>query len=77
MPGCGADPRLAQTYEQSWRAVSLLASTYGQAAMLRVYRDIGRDEGSGAVDRVLRRELRTSLAAFTSLWRAQLGRELG
>ena len=73
----GSDPRLAQTYEQSWRAVSLIASRYGAAALLRLYRDLGRDGRAGALDRVLHRDLRLSLAGLTQAWRQQLRRELG
>jgi len=73
----GSDPRLAQTYEQSWRAVSLIASRYGAAALLRLYRDLGRDGRAGALDRVLHRDLGLSLAGLTQAWREQLQRELG
>ncbi|MBC7680187.1 MAG: hypothetical protein H7233_14530 [Pseudorhodobacter sp.] len=73
----GSDPRLAQTYEQSWRAVSLIASRYGAAALLRLYRDLGRDGRAGALDRVLHRDLGLSLAGLTQAWRQQLQRELG
>lgn len=73
----GSDPRLAQTYEQSWRAVSLIASRYGAAALLRLYRDLGHDGRAGALDRVLHRDLALSLADLTQAWRQQLQRELG
>jgi len=73
----GSDPRLAQTYEQSWRAVSLIASRYGAAALLRLYRDLGRDGRAGALDRVLHRDLSLSPAGLTQAWREQLQRELG
>jgi hypothetical protein len=72
----GSRKDLAQTYEQSWMAVVLLARTYGQEAMLRLYRDIGSDPAAGAFDRVLRKQLRTSLAAFTGAWRSDLRRRL-
>ena len=72
----GADPRLAQTYEKSWRAVSLLASRYGQGPLLRFYRRVGQGTGPGVVDSELRAELGTSLSAFTAAWRAQLLEEL-
>lgn len=68
----GSRHDLAQTYEMSWLAVSLLARDYGQARMLQLYRDTGADPAAGALDRALRRELHTSLAAFTARWRADL-----
>ena len=73
----GSDPRLAQTYEQSWRAVSLIAYRFGPDALLRLYRDLGRDGRAGALDRVLHRDLGLSLAGLTQSWREQLQRELG
>ena len=73
----GADLRLAQAYEQSWRAVSLIAERYGQARMLQLYRDVGRDDRPGALARALRRDLHLSLTQLTAAWREQLRRELG
>lgn len=68
----GGRKDLAQTYEQSWLAVSLLARRYGRAALLRLYRDIGADVSNGAVDRAFRKDLRTTVAAFTAAWQADL-----
>jgi hypothetical protein len=68
----GARKDLAQTYEMSWLAVVLMAQRYGQAAMLRVYRDTGADTRTGALDRAMRKDLHVTLSAFTRTWRADL-----
>lgn len=72
----GSRPDLAQSYEQSWLAVGLLARTYGRPALLRLYRDTGADPQAGALGRALVRDLHTTLAAFTASWRADLRRRL-
>jgi hypothetical protein len=72
----GSRKDLAQTYEQSWMAVTLLARTYGQAAMLRLYRDVGADTVTGALDRAMRKDVHTSVAAFTAAWRSDMRRLL-
>jgi len=72
----GSRKDLAQTYEQSWLAVGLLARTYGQAAMLRLYRDTGADPSSGALGRAMAKDLHTTVPAFTAAWRADLKRRL-
>jgi hypothetical protein len=76
----GSNPALAQVYEQSWLAVSLLADVYGQEAMLRFYRAVGADpspSGAAAVEAALGSELGTTTAAFTEQWRQDLQRRLG
>lgn len=73
----GSRPDLAQSYEQSWLAVGLLARTYGRPALLRLYRDTGADPADGALGRALATDLHTTLAAFTAAWRADLRRRLG
>ncbi len=72
----GSRKDLAQTYEQSWLAVVLIARTYGQPALLRVYRDTGADPTDGSLGRALARDLHTTLFAFTGAWRADLRRQL-
>jgi hypothetical protein len=72
----GGRKDLAQTYEKSWLAVVLLARRYGQAAVLRLYRDTGADLSSGALARAMATDLHTSVGAFTALWRADLMRRL-
>jgi hypothetical protein len=72
----GSRKDLAQTYEKSWMAVVLLARAYGQATMLRLYRDTGHDAATGALERAMRRDLHTTVAAFTGAWRSDLRRRL-
>lgn len=72
----GSRKDLAQTYEQSWLAVVLIARTYGQPALLRLYRDTGADTADGSLGRAMVRDLHTSLLAFTMDWRADLRRRL-
>ena len=69
----GNDPALAQVYEQSWLAVALLARTYGEPALLRLYRTVGSGH---PLAQVLMRQLGTTEAAFTVAWRDALRREL-
>jgi hypothetical protein len=76
----GDNPDLAQAYEQSWLAVSLLVELYGEDAMLRFYRAVGASRGATpatAVERALAAELGTESAAFTAAWREMLQRRLG
>ena len=72
----GGRADLAASYEQSWLAVKLLVKTYGQAKMLKLYRDIGAATGGGAVDVAFAKDLHTSVAAFTRAWIADLRRQL-
>lgn len=73
----GSRKDLPQTYEMSWLAVVLMAKTYGRPAVLEVYRDTGADLSPGALDRAMRKDLHTTLPAFTAVWRADLKRRLG
>ena len=72
----GSRKDLAQTYEMSWMAVVLMARTYGQGAVLHVYRDTGADPSNGALDRAMRKDLHTTLGAFEKAWQADLHRRL-
>lgn len=72
----GSRKDLAQTYEQSWLAVVLIARTYGQPSLLRLYRDTGADATDGSLGRAMARDLHTTLPAFTVAWRADLRRQL-
>ena len=69
----GNDPALAQVYEQSWLAVVLLARTYGEPALLRLYRTVGSGQ---PLAQVMMMQLNTTEAAFTVAWRDALRREL-
>ncbi|HTY73169.1 MAG TPA: hypothetical protein VMI11_12205 [Actinomycetes bacterium] len=76
----GADPRVgAVAYADADVAVRLLVRTYGTAGLRRFFRDVTAEVRSGtapgvATARVMRRDLGTSLAAFTAAWRAELRR---
>ena len=63
-----ANPRLAQSYEQAWFAVRLLASRYGRAAMLRLYRSVCTGQ---RLDDALS-ALGSSRAVFVRDWRASM-----
>ena len=72
----GGRQDLAATYEQSWLAVTLIANRYGQATMLRLYRDIGASTGDSAVEVAFAKDLHTTVAAFTKSWSASLKHQL-
>jgi len=76
----GANPKLAQAYEQSWLAVRLLVEQHGEAALLRFYRQIGaaRDiDSATALETAFAAEFATTTEQFISDWRAALQRQLG
>ena len=76
----GANPRLAQAYEQAWLAVRLLAERHGDARLLAFYRAVGaaRDvDAEQAVRTALQAELGTTPDALLAEWRASLRRQLG
>ncbi|GAA0932059.1 eCIS core domain-containing protein [Nonomuraea longicatena] len=61
-------PRLAQSYQEAWLACRLIAHAYGEATLVRLYRDAQR-VGAG-------RALPVPVAELTRDWRAYLGEEL-
>ncbi len=69
----GDDPALAQVYEQSWLAVVLFVRTYGEPALVRLYRTVGSGR---PLAQVLMMQLDITEAAFTVAWRDALRREL-
>ncbi len=69
----GSDPALAQVYEQSWLAVVLLVRSYGEPALLRLYRTVGAGH---PLAQAMMMQLHTTEAAFTVAWRDALRREL-
>ena len=77
----GANPQLAQAYQQSWLAVRLLAERYGELAVLSAYRAIGTGKTGGspadAVSAELERAFGIDTAQLTEQWRADLQRQLG
>jgi len=69
----GGNADLAQVYEQAWLAVSYLASRYGRADLLRLYREVGRAGApSSALDDALASMWRTDVATVTAGWRRDL-----
>jgi hypothetical protein len=65
---------LESAYEQAWWACQLFARTYGQPALVRLYRTVGAGTG---VDAAVRQVTGASLAAFRAAWRASIAAELG
>jgi hypothetical protein len=61
-------PRLAQSYQEAWLACRLIARAYGEATLVRLYRDAQRI-GVG-------RALPVPMAELTRDWRVYLGEEL-
>ncbi|WP_395694796.1 hypothetical protein [Nocardioides sp.] len=60
---------LGATYESAWLAARLLAQDGGEAALVRLYRDVDRGRPFAAA---LRSDLGLSVAAFTRQWRGLL-----
>ena len=75
----GSNPRLSQTYEGSWLAVRTIAEQHGEAALLRLYRSLGAEDGAPGptLEQALDHELSTTTAALVGDWRAALQRQLG
>ncbi|HET7531229.1 MAG TPA: hypothetical protein VFJ98_09750 [Mycobacteriales bacterium] len=74
----GASKRLAQAYEAAWMACRLIASRYGQGALVRLYRAVGTstDNSKVAVDEAMARVLHISTTRFVREWRDFLRGEL-
>jgi len=67
----GTSPSLGASYEAAWLACRLIAATYGQPALVELYRQVDRTGStSGPFDDVLG----TSEAAFTRAWQQYLRR---
>lgn len=64
----------SSVYEQSWLAVVLMVRTYGQPAVVRLYRAVA---AGAPIERAMRLVLGTTPTALTRAWRADLVRELG
>lgn len=73
------DPtKLAEAYEGGWLACRMIAAHWGEERLGAFYRAVGAHQGrEGAVEDALRKELGTTLPAFTERWRAYLGEQLG
>lgn len=75
----GANPQLAQVYEQSWLACRLVASRAGRAGLVRLYRTVSSaaaTDPNTAAQVGLREVLGSSVGAFTSSWRGYLKAQL-
>jgi hypothetical protein len=66
-------PRQPSAYEQSWLAVSLLVRSYGERAVVRLYRAVA---SGTSLDRALPLLLHLSVAELTRAWQAELQRVL-
>lgn len=73
------DPtKLAEAYEGGWLACRMITAHWGEERLGAFYRAVGAHQGrEGAVEDALRKELGTTLPAFTERWRAYLGEQLG
>ncbi|MEU2332382.1 hypothetical protein ABZ608_02025 [Streptomyces sp. NPDC013172] len=73
------DPtKLAQAYEGGWLACRMIAAHWGEERLGAFYRAVGaHPTRTGAVEDALRKELGTTLPAFTARWRAYLTAQLG
>jgi hypothetical protein len=75
----GSSAKLSQAYEGAWMACTLLVQRYGEKALVRFYRAVGRVDGSSqsAVATVLRRMFHVTLRKFTADWRVFVRTQLG
>jgi hypothetical protein len=75
----GANARLAQAYEGGWMACRLIADRYGQRALVRFYRVVGRStsDADAAIGAAAAQVLHRSTSSFVSAWRAYLRAQLG
>jgi hypothetical protein len=74
----GAARRVPQAYEVSWLACRYIAVQYGQHALVRFYRSVGRSRlpTRAAVATAVHRVLGVTAAQFTAGWRGYVRREL-
>jgi hypothetical protein len=71
----GTNPNLAQSYEEAWLAVRLIANRAGSAGLLRFYRAVAgasAADRAGALSAALAATLGDTSAGFTALWRRYL-----
>jgi hypothetical protein len=74
----GANPKIADAYEEGWMACSYIAARYGQSRLVRFYRAVGQASGpapqavAAAMDSVLHRTPRQFRAAWHGYLRHQL-----
>jgi len=74
----GDNKRLPQAYEGAWMAARLIASRWGQPALVRFYRAVGSstEQPAQAVSDAFASVLHTSLHSFVAAWRAYLRAQL-
>ncbi|MFG3283842.1 hypothetical protein [Streptomyces sp. NPDC048111] len=73
----GAD-RLARAYEGGWLACRMIASRWGEAALARLYTEIGEQaQREGAAEKAMGDQLGLTPREFTAQWRAYVRAELG
>jgi hypothetical protein len=70
----GGNKRLAQAYEGAWMAAHLIVDQWSQAALVRLYREVGasKDDPAQAMSAAVRSVLHISYGRFVSEWRAYL-----
>jgi hypothetical protein len=75
----GSSEKLSSAYEGAWMACTLLVQRYGEKALVRFYRAVGRLslQPKAAVGAVLQRMFDTSLREFTADWRSFVRAQLG
>lgn len=73
----GADPRIAQAYEEGWLACRLIAESGGPSALVRFYRAAAaRGDPPTRLSAAFRDILGTTQAAFTTRWRSYVRAQL-
>jgi len=74
----GASKKLSDAYEGAWLACRLIAQDYGQDALVRLYRVVGRshDRPAAAVAAGMQQVLHVSLPTFIARWRLYVRSEL-
>jgi hypothetical protein len=74
----GADPRLAQVYEEAWLACRVIAERWGQDTLVAVYRRLGTATATSdvALDSVFRDLLHVTPAQFDAIWSQRVKAEL-
>lgn len=75
----GSNPRLPQVYEEAWLACRLVASRWGEAKLVRLYRALGGWDGAPGdpLAVLMPKVLGTTPRAFTVAWRAAVRGQLG
>jgi hypothetical protein len=74
-----SNPQLAVHYEAAWLACRYIAEHFGQATLVRFYRDVGTSPNRGrvALGAALDDDLHLDLAQFVTRWRHYIEKVLG